>query len=239
MKKINTRPSGKTRVLVVDDHPLFREGIVQFITRQPDIEVSGEADSVAGTYAELKKNQPDLILLDLRLGQSDGIELIKSLKAQYPELLILVISQHDEGLFAERSIRAGASGYVMKQEATEEVLSAIRTVLAGDLYISRRIAALVFRKTLDEKLAAPRAGVEKLSDRELQVFQMLGAGMTTRKISMELKLSLKTIESHRENIKHKLGYESGGELVRGATEWVQHILPTGSQGDLSVPRKRQ
>jgi DNA-binding NarL/FixJ family response regulator len=238
-KGSETRDKRKARILVVDDHPFLREGIIQFVNRQDDMIVCGEADSAANTYQGVEKNKPDLLLLDLRLGQADGIELIKGLKAFHSELPILVISQHDESIFAERSIRAGASGYVTKQEATNEVMSAIRTVLAGELYVSRKIAAMVFRKAIEAREESPRAGVERLSDRELQVFQMLGGGLSSRQIATELNLSLKTIETHRENIKHKLDLQSAEDLVRAATSWVQQNFPSEGGGEASVVWKHQ
>lgn len=227
-------PDRKTRILIVDDHPFFREGLAQFINLQEDMLVCGQAENIPTTYTAVEKSKPDLVLLDLRLVQTDGIELIKGLKAQYPELLILVISQFDEAIYAERAIRAGASGYVMKQEAPNEVLIAIRTVLQGDLYISRKIAALVFRRSLGVRLKTERAGVEKLSDRELQVFQMLGSGLSSRQVATELNLSLKTVETHRENIKHKLDLTCGEELVSAATAWVQQNLLPGMNREVST-----
>jgi DNA-binding NarL/FixJ family response regulator len=213
--------SGKVQILVVDDHPLVREGLVQLLSRQPDISVCGEAECVASAEAAIARQIPHLILLDLRLASGDALDFIKSLRARYPEVIVLVISQHDEALFAERAIRAGASGYVMKQEATAEVIAAIRTVLAGDLYVSRKIAVLVFRKSLTANLEKQRGGIESLTDRELQVFQMLGAGMTSRKISEDLQVSIKTVETHRENIKQKLDLRGATALVQAATAWVQ------------------
>lgn len=231
MKTDTPKLSAKSRVVVVDDHPLLREGVVQFINRQTDLVVSGEADSVASTQATVLRHGPDLLLLDLRLGAGDTIELIKSLKAQYPSMPILVFSQFDETLFAEKALRAGASGYVMKQEATEEVLTAIRTVLRGGMYVSRQIAVLALQKSFEapNQTQTPVdsvAMVEKLSDREFHVFQMIGCGYSTRQIAGELNLSVKTIESHREHIKHKLDLENATALTESATAWVKkNLLP--------------
>ncbi|MBI4660410.1 MAG: response regulator transcription factor [Verrucomicrobia bacterium] len=211
----------KQRILIVDDHPLLRAGLIQFIDRQKDMICCGEADGAASTQNAVLAYKPDLVLLDLRLRGEDGLELIKSLKSQHPKLLILVISQCDEMLYAERALRAGARGYIMKEEATEEVLFAIRAVLGGELYLSRKLAIRLVRKTIESRPLMPGPGVESLTDRELQVFQLLGSGLSTRQIAERLNLSFKTIETYRENIKHKLGLGGAADLVRYATRWVE------------------
>ena len=211
----------KARILVVDDHPLFREGLVQFINRQSDLVCCGEADSAASALQGVQAHKPDLMLLDLRLRHDSGLGLIKILRAKFPGVRILVISQQDETLHAERSLRAGAHGYVMKEEATEQVLTAIRMVLAGELYVSRRLSLAVLQRFLQRRPEIGEPGVGQLTDRELQIFQMLGTGLSTRQISSHLSLSPKTVESHRENIKHKLGLPGSLELVGYATEWAR------------------
>jgi DNA-binding NarL/FixJ family response regulator len=211
----------KVRILVVDDHPLFREGLVQFINRQLGFVACGEAESVARTRTALATLKPDLLLLDLCLGDGDGLELIKEVRAQLPKMPILVLSQMDEALYAERVLRAGANGYVMKEEATEEVLNGIRTVMKGELHVSRRISVIVLHRLLETKREGRTEGLASLTDRELQVFQMLGAGLKTREIAHELKLSSKTIETYRENLKHKLGLGSAAELVKQAIQWIE------------------
>jgi DNA-binding NarL/FixJ family response regulator len=235
MKAKSPRPLVKSRILVADEQPLLREGVVHFINRQDDLVVCGEADSIASVRTEAARLVPDLLLLDLRLDSGDTIDLIKDFKVRHPSMAILVFSQFDETLFAEKALRAGAMGYVLKQEATEEVLTAVRTVLNGAMYVSRQIAVLILQKSLGNPLQAAAANevtVEKLSDRELHVFQRLGAGVGTRQIAAELKLSVKTIETHRENIKHKLGLGNGGELVERATDWVKNnFLPNSKGGD--------
>lgn len=213
--------SDKTRVLIVDDHPLLREGVSQLIGQQQDMEVCGQADSVETGLAAVERWKPDLILLDLRLGCGDALDMIKTIKSSHPDIHIVVLSQHDESLYAERSLRAGASGYVMKQEAANHVLEAIRTVLTGELYVSRKMTPLILRKLL-QPAATPDEDLSKLSDREFHVFQMLGAGLASRQIAAELKLSVKTIETYRENIKHKFGLQSAAELVHYATTWVEN-----------------
>ncbi len=222
LKKVGAR---KTRVLVVDDHPLFRSGLVQLVNRQPDLACCGEAATAAEALAGLRSHEPELVLMDLRLGSDDGLELIKIVKAQKPQLAILVISQFDETLYAQRALRAGAGGYLMKEEATEEVLTAIRAVRAGELYVSRRMSVLMLRKSLEERPGSPRTGMQSLTDRELQVFQLLGAGMSTRQIAESFHLSVKTIETYRQNIKNKLGLHDGAALLRCATDWVRRQTP--------------
>jgi DNA-binding NarL/FixJ family response regulator len=214
-------PATRTRILVADDHPLLREGLVPLINRHEEFECCGEADSATATLQAIGTLKPALLLLDLRLGQDDGIEFIKTLHSLHPTLPILVLSQFDEGVYAERALRAGAKGYIMKHEATEVVFQAIRAVLDGELYVSRKIAVLVLNKFLHGKPSTAGDPVENFSDRELQVFQMVGAGMSTREIAVKLGLSIKTIETHREHLKHKLGLQAGPDLVRHATRWVE------------------
>lgn len=214
----------KTRVFVADDHPFLRVGLSHLINKEADMTVCGEAETVAGVRSGVEKEKPDLLLTDLCLGDSDGLDLIKGLKAQFPNLPILVLSQQDETLFAERTLRAGARGYIMKERATQDVLEGIRTILGGDLYVSRKVAALAMRKLVEGGAdAASSAGseVSGLSDRELQVFRLLGAGKGTKEIADALKLSHKTIETYRENIKHKLNIPDATALIHRATEWVQ------------------
>lgn len=219
-------PSGpaKKRILVADDHPFLRVGLTHMINHEADLIVCGEAASIAAVRQGVENLKPDLLLTDLCLGDGDGLELIKSLKAQFPSLPILVLSQQDETLFAERVLRAGARGYIMKERATQDVMEGIRTILGGDLYVSRKVAALAMRKLVEGGAEAPaNAGSEiaGLSDRELQVFRLLGAGKGTMEIAEALKLSHKTIETYRENIKRKLGLPNATALIHRATEWVQ------------------
>lgn len=230
LKQVTHNNSPKARILVVDDHPLLREGVSQLINRQPDLEVCGEADSVQTAFAAVERTKPNVILLDLRLGHGDTLELIKSIKARYPDVYILMLSQYDETTYVERTLRAGADGYVIKQEAAEEVLAAIRTVLAGEMYVSRKLAVLVLHKLLSKKNTTKGPTVESLTDRELQVFQLIGSGLTTRQIAAELRLSVKTIEAHREKIKSKLGLRNASELVHSAVTWMHAKGPALSAG---------
>ena len=222
-KKIR-KVNGKARVLVVDDHPLIREGLRQMIELQPDLIFHGEAPDAQSAMAAVMAKRPDLVLLDLRLGNGDGLELIKFFRARFPELRILVVSQFDETIYAERTLRAGAHGYVMKEQPTSEVLAAIKAILSGQLYVGTRLAAIALHKMLETKPGNhehPASGIEMLTDRELQIFHLLGAGLKAQKIAQELKLSVKTVETHRENIKHKLGFGSAVELAHHAVSWVQ------------------
>jgi DNA-binding NarL/FixJ family response regulator len=211
----------KVSILVVDDHPIFREGVSQLIKRQPDMVVCGEAGNGTTATQVLETRNPDLVLLDLHLDGSDVFELIKGWKSRFPELRVLILSAYDEALYAERVLRAGAGGYVMKAETSEETINAIRAVLAGEMYVSRRIASRLLAKLIQTKPIVRDAKVEGLSDRELQVFCMLGGGLRSREIGDKLHLSIKTIETYRENIKHKLSLRNASELMRIASQWVQ------------------
>jgi DNA-binding NarL/FixJ family response regulator len=227
------QPSQSARILVVDDHPLLRESLIKLICSEQEIVCSGEADNVADAKRLVEGTKPDLMLLDLRLKSGDSLDLIKSMKVEQPELKILVISQHDEMLFAERALRAGASGYVMKENATEEILAAVKKVLSGELYFSQQVAAAAVRRSLVAKPDASRSGIERLSDRELQVFQLIGASFSTREIAEQFKLSIKTIETHRENIKQKLQLRDAAELTRRAESWAaDNLLPAGETADV-------
>lgn len=214
----------KTRVFVADDHPFIRVGLSHLINKEADMVVCGEAETVASVRSGVEREKPDLLLTDLCLGDGDGLDLIKGLKAQFPNLPILVLSQQDETLFAERTLRAGARGYIMKERATQDVMEGIRTILGGDLYVSRKVAALAMRKLVEggaEVAANAGSEIAGLSDRELQVFRLLGAGKGTMEVAEALKLSHKTIQTYRENIKRKLGLPNATALIHRATEWVQ------------------
>ena len=180
------------------------DGLKQLIGREPDLTCAGVADNTCEAKRLVEKCKPDLMLLDLRLKSGDALDLIKSLRVEHPDLKVLVLSQYDELIFAERALRAGASGYIMKENATDEVLRAVRKVLTGELYFSEKVAAAVVQRTLREKPSVSGLGLERLSDRELQVFQLLGASYSARDIAEQFCLSRKTIETHCEKIKHKL-----------------------------------
>ncbi len=220
--KESTAPSKpRVRVFIADDHPFLRLGIKSLINQTDDLECCGEAENVKGTLHGVDALKPDVLILDLCLGDSDGLELIKSLRAQHEKLPILILSQLDETLYAERTLKAGAQGYIMKERATDDVLDGVRTILEGDLFVSRKVAALAVRKMVETRSDSAASEVDVLSDRELQVFRLLGAGKSTRGIAETLNLSFKTIETYRENIKHKLSLPDASALVHRATEWAQ------------------
>jgi len=220
------------RILIVDDHPLFREGLRQMIERNPEWVVCGEASDAAEAQRLTPQLQPDLVIIDISLGASSGIDLIKTLKTQDDELPILVISMHDEALFAERAMRAKAMGYVMKHEPAKTVQAAICKVLAGNIYLSENMSSAMLSKFMLGKEDEPGSAVESLSDRELEVFRMLGQGKGTRQIARELNLTIATINSFRARIKEKLSLKSSSELVLHA---MRHCFQEGatSQGGAS------
>lgn len=226
---IGAKGSAKIRILLLDERPLLREGVISLINRQVDMVVCGDAGSIPSGQIAITGCKPDLLLLDLWLGGGDALEFIKALKAQNPELLILAFSQFEETIFAERVLRAGANGYLMNNASGEELLRAMRDILQGRIYVSRKVAMLAFQKSLQ----TPRQGrsqetltaIENLSDREMHVFQLLGSSLGTKKIAEALNRSVKTIESHRENIKRKLGLRSGTELTERATAWMMENFP--------------
>jgi DNA-binding NarL/FixJ family response regulator len=215
----------RTRILILEEHPLLRYGLVQYLNAQPDITVCGEADNIRDARNKIAEWKPQFLLIALRLGTGDSLEFVKALKAERPGLLILVYSAFEEAIFAERSLRAGAAGYVMKNAPKEELLAAIREVLTGNIYVSKDVAMRAFKKSLESRAAArsahPTIGIERLSDREMHIFNLLGSGLGNRQIAQSLNLSVKTIETHRENIKHKLGLNSSRELVELAAKYVE------------------
>lgn len=214
------REVAKKRILVVDDHPLLRHAVVDLVNRQPDMTVCGEADCISKADSLMRSSEPDLVLLDLRMGNGDTMHLIKTIRASHPEIRVLVLSQHDELLLAERCLRAGADGYITKLEAISEVINAIRCVLRGETYLSRTMAIALLGKASYVKRSRPQNGIEALTDRELHVFQLIGAGLGTTKIALELGVSPKTIEAHKEHIKTKIGAANAQELLRAATAWI-------------------
>ncbi len=205
----------RKRVLIVDDHPLMRAGLAQLIGRQRDLIVCGAAATAAEAKRAVETEPPDVVILDLMLGDSDGLDLIKFLRAAAPQVAVLVVSMHDETVYAPRALQAGALGFVMKQEASKKVLAAVRAVLRGETFLSGRM-----RARLSDDGGAPVAALP-LSDRELHVFRLIGGGLATRQIAAHLILSVKTIEGYRENIKVKLGLCDAVALVACARKWVE------------------
>jgi DNA-binding NarL/FixJ family response regulator len=211
----------KARILLVDDHPIVREGLVSLINRQEDMVICGQEGEVDRAIKALEELNPDLVIVDISLGGSSGIELIKSIKTRRPKLPVLALSMHDESLYAERALRAGAYGYVMKREATEKLLSAVRRLLNGGVCVSDFVTKSIVRRAVDGTLDAPdHSPGNQLSDRELQVFQMIGLGLGTREIAKELSLSVKTVETHCTHIKQKLNVKNSTLLIRAAVEWT-------------------
>lgn len=208
------------RILIVDDHPLVRSGFVQLISDEPDLEVCGEAADEAQALQLVAATTPDLVIIDLSLAGGSGINLIERIKAHYSEVCMLVVSMHDESLFAERVLTAGALGYLNKQEAPSNIIRAIRRVLEGRVYLSDKLTERLLDSLTGMAKAPGQSPMQRLSNRELEVFELIGRGMTTGKIADHLKLSTKTIETHRENIKKKLGLASGQELTRRAMHWL-------------------
>ena len=229
----------KSRVIVVEDHPVLSDGLRQLIDKQPDLACVGIADNTSDAKRLVEQSKPDLMLLDLRLKGGDALDLIKTLRVEHPETKVLVLSQYDELIFAERALRAGASGYIMKENAANEVLRAVRKVLAGELYFSEKVAAAVVQRTLREKPGASHVGLERLSDRELQVFQLIGASYGTREIAEQFHLSPRTIETHWEKIKFKLSLHSAAELKQFARKWAaENLLPAQSWTTSRVRKTR-
>ncbi|MCX7016629.1 MAG: response regulator transcription factor [Candidatus Sumerlaeota bacterium] len=209
----------ETRVLIVDDHPVVRYGLAQLIDGQKDLAVCGQASGISEAIRVVQDSKPHLAIIDISLQGANGIELIKQIKALDKSVKMLVWSMHDESLFAERALHAGALGYLNKKEAAETILEAIRQVLAGKVYLSPRMTERVMQRLMQGK-PADGLPTDALSDREMEVFELIGRGMATREIAESLHLSPKTIEAHRDNVKKKLGAETNAELVRRAVQWV-------------------
>jgi DNA-binding NarL/FixJ family response regulator len=219
----------KIRIFVLDAQPLLRQGISVYLNSQPDMTVCGEAGSVSEARRKIAECQPQFVVTALRLGAGDSLKLIKELKTQNPGLCVLVYSAFEENIFAERAIRAGASGYVMKQAPSEKLATAVREIMTGGIYVSRELALSAFRKSLqrhrkDNHTLRSGTCLEELSNREMHIFRLLGSGLGTKQIAASLDLSVKTIESHRENIKHKLRLRSSGEVRERAAKWVEQSL---------------
>lgn len=210
----------KTKVLIVDDHPIIRQGLSELINQEPDLIVCGYAEDALEALGKIKESEPDMVIVDISLKETSGMDLTKDIKAQYPNLPVLALSMHDEALYAERMLRAGAKGYVMKAEATENVVTAIRKILSGQIYVSDKMAAKMVRKLVGGSPDVGASVIERLSDRELEVFRMIGQGFGTRQIAERLHLSIKTIETYREHIKEKLNLADASELLQYAIQWT-------------------
>jgi DNA-binding NarL/FixJ family response regulator len=242
-QRSNPKQTAKTRILVLEEQPLLRHGLRIFLNAQPDMIVCGEVDNIPDTRRKIAECNPHLLLTALRVGTGDSLEFVKALKAENPGLLILVYSMFEESIFAERALRAGADGYVMKKAPKEELLTAIRDILRGEIYVSGDVAMRAFKKSLEtrpeNRFSLPANAIENLSDRELHVFHLLGSGLGTKQIAHSLNVSVKTIESHRENIKHKLGLSSSRELVERAAKYLEEtFLPPKKDAITAMSKKK-
>ena len=217
-------------LLLVDDHPVVREGVARLIEREPDLHVAAEAATIEEALGHLEARPFDLALLDIGLAGSSGLDLVEQIRTRWPDLPVLMLSMYHERFYAERALRAGAQGYVMKQQAAGEIVTAVRRVLGGELYLSPELARTLVRRAVDRREGAA-APTEELSNREIEVLRLIGQGLSTREIADHLALSVKTIESYRANLKRKLGLESGTELMRYAYEWARGAAGVGPGED--------
>ncbi|HYP17886.1 MAG TPA: response regulator transcription factor [Opitutus sp.] len=208
-------------ILLVDDHPFMRAGLAQLIDRQPDLRVCGEAGDPVQAMRELARTKPDLVLTDLTMPGRGGLEFIKDLRAANPDIAILVISMHDEAVYAERALRAGARGYIMKGAGGENLLTALRQVLGGEVYVSPQMSARILQGLSGSKPRGSTSPIEKLTDREFEIFQLIGQGKSTRDIAQQLHLSPKTVDVHRSHLKEKLELKDATALIRHAVRWVE------------------
>jgi DNA-binding NarL/FixJ family response regulator len=213
----------RTKIFLVDDHPLVREWLALLIQRESDLMVCGEAEDTHEAVEKIEQCKPDIVIADISLKTTHGLELVKDLQARQPGLPVLVLSMHDESLYAERVLRAGAKGYITKQEATKKILHAIRQVLAGQVYVSETMATRMVHKLVQGRNEAHTSPIERLTDRELEVFQLIGRGQGTRRIAEELHLGIKTVESYRARIKDKLKLTDGTQLLQQAIQWVHSL----------------
>ena len=211
----------RARVLIVDDHPFMRAGLSQLIERQPDFGVCGEAGTPAEAMAAAAKTKPDLILTDLTMPGRSGLEFVKDLLAVKPKTVVLVVSMHDEAVYAERALRAGARGYIMKEAGGEALLGAIRQLLRGEIYVSPRMSARILENLSGRRPRGSSSPIEKLTDREFEVFRLIGQGKSTRDIAEQLHLSSKTVDVHRSHIREKLELQNSTALIRHAVRWVE------------------
>ena len=219
----------KKKVLLVDDHPFMRAGLAQLLERQTDLEVCGEAGNPTEAFDAIRRTRPDLVLSDLTMPGRSGLEFLKDLLALDPALPVLVVSMHDEAVFAERALRAGARGYIMKEAGGENLLTAVRQVLRGEVYVSPKMSARILEALSGGRPRGSSSPIEKLTDREFEIFQLIGQGKSTRDIAEQLHLSPKTVDVHRANIKEKLDLKDSTALIRHAVRWVE------TQGSESNP----
>jgi DNA-binding NarL/FixJ family response regulator len=220
VKKQAKKNETKTQILLVDDHPVVRDGLTTIINHQRDLNVCGGADDAHQALKAISELKPDIVVVDISLKNSDGIELTKSIKAKYPKLRVLVLSVHDESIYAERALRAGARAYLMKEVVSENIVKAIRSVSKGEIYVSDTISKKFLHKIAGDKAATTKTPVENLSDREFEIFRLIGEGYKASQIAKKLHLSVKTIETYRERLKEKLNITDASKLLRYAIKWV-------------------
>ena len=225
MKQPDPKPNGKKKVFLVDDHPIVRQGLSLLINREADLTVCGEAEEMQVALPAVVAACPDILVIDISLHGPDGLELLKNIRLRSPRLPVLILSMHDESIYAERALRAGANGYIMKQEATEKVLIALRRILSGEIYVSERIANSMLQHYVRGGIPRVQSLVAELTDRELEVFRLIGEGYGTRQIADQLHLSVKTVESYQAHIKDKLSLRSARELVQHAIQWTVSEKP--------------
>ena len=213
--------TARKQILVVDDHPMMRTGLAQIVNAQPGLEVFGEAGSPAEALEKLSPKLPDLIMADLTMKGGSGFEFIREVQARHPELPVLVVSMHDENVYAERALRAGARGYIMKEESPDQLITAILRVLEGGIYLSENMSTLLLRSFTNAKSRSAKSPLQCLTDREFEIYQIIGRGKTTEEIAALLRISPQTVDVHRAQIKDKLNLKSGTALVHHAVQWVE------------------
>jgi DNA-binding NarL/FixJ family response regulator len=221
-----TTAARKHRILVVDDHPIVRQGLTLLINRENDLMVCGEAEDAKTAMQSIASAKPDILVVDISLNGPDGLDLLKDIRTRYPELPVLILSMHDESIYAERALRAGAQGYIMKQEASEKVLLALRRILSNEIYVSERISNRMLQRFIGGAVQSRPSSVADLTDRELEVFRLIGEGHSTRQIAEQLHISVKTVESYQAHIKEKLSLRSARELMQHAIQWNLNEKPS-------------
>jgi DNA-binding NarL/FixJ family response regulator len=220
-KKQDKTSENKTQILIVDDHPVVRDGLTTIINHEQDLNVCGEAEDAYEALKAVTELKPDVVIVDISLKGSDGIELTKSIKAGHPKLPVIVLSVHDESVYAERALLAGAKAYLMKDAVSENIVRAIRTVLSGEIYVSNTISKKFLHKIARDKAGTTKTPIENLSDREFEVFRLIGEGFKASQIAMQLHLSIKTIETYRSRIKEKLNLHNAAELLQYSIKWAK------------------
>ncbi len=218
--------NNRSKIFIVEDHPIFREGLIKLIDNELDLSVCGDAEDSATALSKISDSNPTLAIVDLTLKNGSGIDLIKDLKLKFPEILILVLSMHDEKIYAERSFKAGARGYIMKQEAPDTVITAIKQLLNGNIFASEYITNRLFNNLYNKKSNQDKTPIETLTDRELEIFQHIGKGLAIKEIARSLNISIKTVENHKANIKNRLNLKSSIELIQKATLWIEKYSKT-------------